>query len=74
MMNNENPKPVARARRSPADSSPGQLKKFGLSVISNRYFTLRCDRCAASWSPGANTWKRKNGYWRCPNGCNAPTG
>jgi hypothetical protein len=72
MVTSEKPKPAAPARKNPSNTTPGQLKKFGLTVTSNRPFTLRCDRCAATWSPGAGTWKMKNGYWRCPGGCNAP--
>ena len=62
-----------KAKVGPNTSSPQQLKRFGLSVASRMPFILRCDRCGLPWVPRETEGQLERGYWKCPNGCNAPS-
>lgn len=62
--------------RAPRVPSVAELKRVGITIAGENPFTLKCDRCAASWSPSAPTsgTKLRPDYWKCPNGCNAKEG
>jgi hypothetical protein len=62
----------SKAKSRPSGSSPQQLKRFGVSVACRVPFVLRCDRCGLSWFPRETEGQLERGYWKCPNGCNAP--
>lgn len=62
--------------RAPRVPSVAELKRVGVTIVSEDPFTLKCDRDGASWSPSAPSsgTKLHIGYWKCPNGCNANEG
>lgn len=58
--------------RGPRVPSVAELKRVGVTTVSSTPFLLKCDRCAATWTPEAPTsgTKLRPTYWHCPNGCN----
>jgi len=61
--------PLSRAPRVP---SVAELKRVGVMIVSEDPFGLKCDRCAATWSPSAPSsgTRLRPDYWQCPKGCN----
>lgn len=59
--------------RGPRVPSVAELKRVGVTIVSEDPFQLKCDGCAATWSPGfpSSGTRLHVGYWQCPNGCNA---
>lgn len=50
-----------------------ELARFGVTLSNPNGVQLTCDACGQSWSPILRAGGRMpRGYWRCPNGCNAP--
>ena len=57
---------------------PSKLRKFGIELVDREQalqdnVILRCLTCGAVWSCNSQIGGHlPPGYWKCPNGCNAP--
>ncbi len=55
----------------PRRFTQGELAKIGVTILDERSFQLKCDRCGVVWSPSLRSGGRlPRHYWRCPRGCN----
>jgi hypothetical protein len=54
----------------PHEPSNNQLKKVGVRLVKSELLTLRCSRCAKTWTIKQIGLRLPKGYWKCPNGCN----
>lgn len=51
------------------------LERVGIELVDPSSVRLRCRDCGQLWSPNLGTGGQlPRGWWRCPNGCNAPGG
>jgi len=50
-----------------------EFTKFGLEIIDTDKSTdwLRCRACGQAFQSMIRSGKRPDGWWQCPNGCNA---
>lgn len=51
-----------------------KLQREGVSVVDVSSGIVECDRCSRRWAVLTPTRhsRRPSGWWRCPEGCNAP--
>jgi hypothetical protein len=56
----------------PNEFTENHLKRVGVTIVSAASLKLRCDRCLKIWVVNRMGLRLPKGYWRCPEGCNAP--
>lgn len=57
----------------PRSYTEQELAKVGIRLVDAERAHLYCEACGLGFSPDFITGgKLPRGYWRCPNGCNAP--
>ena len=52
-----------------------QLAKVGVEMADPSGVLLQCMKCGRRWSPNLpRGGRRRDGYWKCPDGCNVHSG